>query len=87
MYETFCKDGRVLSDGQFYRPAKSLIRLGPTLVNFNRPFQLLLNELNWKYTSGQESLEQSISPLLMIGRLIKNFDWKFGRLKDFLLSY
>ena len=58
MSKTFCKDGKRI-DGQFYRPAKSLIRLGPTLVNFNRPIQLLLKELNWKYTSGQESFETS----------------------------
>ena len=73
MSKTFCKDGKRI-DGGFYRPAKSLIRLGPTLVNFNRPIQLLLKELNWKYTSGQESLERSLSPWFMTGRLIKNFE-------------
>ena len=58
MWKTFCKDGKRI-DGSNYRPAKSLIRLGPSLINFHRPIELLLKELKWKYTSGKESLNGS----------------------------
>ena len=58
MSKTFYKDGKRI-DGSNYRPAKSLIRLGPSLINFHRPIELLLKELKWKYTSGKESLDGS----------------------------